>query len=78
MNYEAINRFTREKEKGKRKKNLWYRLDNPTGTLGSYLGKKKSGASRGSRTVAAKPKLQRVTIEILKNSVQSGSKKSEK
>ena len=36
--YEAINRFTREKEREK-KDNLWYRLENPTGTLGSYLGK---------------------------------------
>ena len=67
-----------EKKKGKRKDNLWYRLENPTGTLGSYLGKKKSGASRGSRTVAAEPKLPSVIIEILKNSVPSGSKKTEK
>ena len=76
MNYEAINRFTREKEKEK-KKNIWYRLENPTDTLGSYLGKK-SGALRGSRTVAAEPKLPSVTIEILKNSVQTGSKSREK
>ena len=37
-----------EKTKGKRKENLWYRLENPTGTLGSYLGKKKRGVSRES------------------------------
>ena len=66
-----------EKKKGKRKDNLWYRLETPTGTLGSYLGKKK-GASRGSRTVAAEPKLPSVTIEILKNSVPTGSKIYEK
>ena len=67
----------KEKRKGKRKENIWYRLENPTGTLGSYLGKK-SGASRGSQTVAAEPKLPSVTIEILKNSVQTGSKSREK
>ena len=49
MNYEAINIFTREK-KGKRKENLWYRLEKPTGTLGSYLGKKKWGVARESNS----------------------------
>ena len=40
-----------EKKKGKRKDNLWYRLENPTGTLGSYLGKKKKwGAARESNS----------------------------
>ena len=66
-----------EKKKGEKKREPLVPLENPTGTLGSYLGKK-SGALRGSRTVAAEPKLPRVIIEILKNSVQSGSKKSEK
>lgn len=37
MNYEAINRFTREKEMGKEKRTF--------GTLGSYLGKKKWGVA---------------------------------
>ena len=63
----------KRKRKTKRKENRWYRLENPTGTLAAYLGKK-SGASRGSRTVAAEPKLHRVTIEILKNSIKIRSK----
>ena len=37
-----------EKKKREKKKNLWYRLENPTGTLGSYLGKKKWGVARES------------------------------
>ena len=37
-----------EKKKREKKKNLWYRLENPTGTLGSYLGKKKWGVARVS------------------------------
>ena len=35
-----------EKKKKEKKKNLWYRLENTTGTLGSYLGKKKWGIAR--------------------------------
>ena len=37
-----------EKKKREKKKNIWYRLENPTGTLGSYLGKKKWGVARES------------------------------
>ena len=54
----------------------------PVGKSNRYLrvlfGYKKSEASRGNRTVAAEPKLPSVTIEILKNSVQTGSKSREK
>ena len=39
-----------EKNKREKKKNLWYRLENPTGTLGSYLGKKKWGVARESNS----------------------------
>ena len=60
----------KRKRKTKRKENHWYRLENPTGTLAAYLGKKKVGR----RTVAAEPKLHRVNIEILKNSIKIGSK----
>ena len=67
----------KRKRKTKRKENHWYRLENPTGTLAAYLGKK-SGASRGSGTVAAAPKLPRVTIEVLRNFIQRGSKRREK
>ena len=77
MNYEAINRFTREKEKGKEKRTFgtgWKIQPVPYG----HIWVKKSGPSRGSRTVAAEPKLPSVTIEILKNSVQTGSKICEK
>ena len=37
-----------EKKKREKKKNLWYRLENPTGTLGFYLGKKIWGVARES------------------------------
>ena len=40
-----------EKKKGKRKDNLWYRLENPTGTLGSYLGKKIKVGRRAGVTI---------------------------
>ena len=77
MNYEAINRFTREKEKGKEKRTFgtgWKIQPVPQGPIWV----KKSGALRGSRTVATEPKLPSVTIEILKNYVQTGSKNREK
>ena len=38
----------KRKRKTKRKENLWYRLENPTGTLAAYLGKKKWGVARES------------------------------
>jgi len=54
----------------------------PVGKSNQYLkvlfGSKKRGASRGSRTVAVEPKLPSVTIEILKNSIPTGSKICEK
>ena len=59
----------KRKRKTKRKENHWYQLENPTGTLAAYWVQE-SGASHGSRTVAAEPKLHHVTIEILKNSIQ--------
>ena len=38
----------KRKRKTKRKENHWYRLENPTGTLASYLGKKNWGVARES------------------------------
>ena len=67
-------------EKKKRKKKREPLV--PVGKSNLYLrvlfGSNKSGASPGSRTVAAEPKLPSVTIEILKNSVSTGSKIFEK
>ena len=37
----------KRKRKTKRKENHWYRLENPTGTLAAYLGKKKVGHRAG-------------------------------
>ena len=76
MNYEAINIFTREKEMGKEKRTLV-----PVGNSNRYLRVlfgiwvKKSGASRGSRTVSAEPKLPSVAIEILRSFFQIGLKR---
>ena len=41
----------KRKRKMKRKENHWYRLENPTGTLAAYLGKKKWGVARESNRV---------------------------
>ena len=38
----------KRKRKTKRKENHWYRLENPTGTLAVYVGKKKWGVARES------------------------------
>ena len=38
----------KRKRNEKRKENHWYRLENPTGTLAAYLGKKKWGVVRES------------------------------
>ena len=37
-----------EKKKREKKREPWCRLENPTGTLGSYLGKKKWAVARES------------------------------
>ena len=73
MNYESINRFTREKEKGKDFGTGWKIEPVPQGPI---WVKKKVGLCAG--VVAAEPKLPSVTIEILKNSIQTGSKSREK
>ena len=45
----------KRKRKTKRKENLWYRLENLTGTLAAYLGKTKVGRRAGVELLPRSP-----------------------